>query len=224
MTLAKPSTLLFLLVVTTTWQPSIQETAKEGSSVGGSGSKTKVEPMSGGITLPDLFLWRDSGIVTDLGMDDAPHALLDVQYGNLLISELNQTYTPAQTSNAPTVKLRGYLRCGPPFSLLMVDPDAPSRKQPTKPSVSTVHWMVLNANSDEKFHEGDEAVSYRGPKPPRGSGPHRYVLLVYCQDGQILSKADMAPSDRRGYKLSTFGRKLKTKLAVAGAFFYAENK
>ncbi|KAL3185844.1 hypothetical protein MRX96_028730 [Rhipicephalus microplus] len=143
MTLAKPSTLLLLLVVATTWQPSIQETAKEGSSVG------------------------------DLGMDDAPHALLDVQYGNLLISELNQTYTPAQTANAPTVKLRGYLRCGPPFSLLMVDPDAPSRKQPTKPSVSTVHWMVLNANSDEKFHEGDEAVSYRGPKPPRGTGPHR---------------------------------------------------
>ncbi|KAL3185845.1 hypothetical protein MRX96_028731 [Rhipicephalus microplus] len=222
MTLAKPSTLLLLLVVATTWQPSIQETAKEGSSVGGSGSKTKVEPMSEGITLPDLFLWKDSGIVTDLGMDDAPHALLDVQYGNLLISELNQTYTPAQTANAPTVKLRGYLRCGPPFSLLMVDPDAPNRQQPTKRS--WLHWMVLNANSDKKFHEGDEAMSYKGPNPPRGSGPHRYVLLVYCQDGQMLNKADMVPSERPSYNLSTFGRKLKTKLAVAGAFFYAENK
>ncbi|KAL1413920.1 hypothetical protein MTO96_007969 [Rhipicephalus appendiculatus] len=117
MTLAEHSALLLLLVATA-WQPSIQETAKEGSSVGGSvggsGSKMKAEQLSGGITLPDLYLWRDSGLVKDLGMDDAPHALLDIQYGGLLISELNRSYTPAQTANSPMVKLRGFLRCGPP--------------------------------------------------------------------------------------------------------------
>ncbi|KAH7957622.1 hypothetical protein HPB52_020814 [Rhipicephalus sanguineus] len=132
MTLTKLSTVV--LLIATLWQPSIQETAKEGSSTGG--SKTKAEPMSGGITLPDLYLWRDSGLVQDLSMEDAPHALLDIKYGDLLISELNQTYTPAQTANSPTVKLRGFLRCGPPFSLLMIDPDAPSRQQPTKRSLA----------------------------------------------------------------------------------------
>ncbi|KAH7957694.1 protein D2 [Rhipicephalus sanguineus] len=199
------------------WQLSIQETAKEGSSIGG--SKTKAEPMSGGITLPDLYLWRDSGLVKDLSMEDAPHALLDIKYGDLLISELNQTYTPAQTAISPTVKLRGFLRCGPPFSLLMIDADAPSRQQPSK-----LHWMVLNGNNDDRFHDGDEALSYKGPNPPKGSGAHRYVFLVYCQDGQTLNKDDMVPKDRSiSYNVSAFGTKLKTKLAVAGAFFRAEN-
>lgn len=207
-----------LLLVASLWHLSIQETAIEGSA---SGSNKKAEPMSGGITLPDLFLWKDSGITGDLSLEDAPHALLDIDYGGMMVSELNKTCTPAQTANAPTVRLRGYLRCGSPYSLLMVDPDAPSRKQPTKRS--WLHWMVLNAQSSDRFHDGEVAMPYKGPNPPSGSGAHRYVFLVYCQDGMTLSKDEMTPSDRPSYNVAGFSGKLTAKMPVAGAFFYAEN-
>ncbi|XP_075541381.1 protein D3-like [Dermacentor variabilis] len=206
-----------LLLVATLWRPSCQEAAKEGSS---SGAK-KAEPMSGGIALPDLYLWKDSGLTSDLSLPDAPHALLDVNYAGVLVSELNKTYTLEQTKNAPQVWLRGYLRCGSPYSLLMVDPDAPSRKQPVKRS--WLHWMVLNAPSSERFHDGDVAMPYNGPNPPKGSGPHRYVLLVYCQDGAHLSKEEMKPKERPSYRVADFSEKLATKTPVAGCFYYVEN-
>ncbi|XP_065285335.1 protein D1-like [Dermacentor albipictus] len=211
----KLSTLL--LLVATLWRPSFQEVAREGS---GSGAK-KAEPLSGGIALPDLYLWTDSGLKGDLSLPDAPHALLDVNYAGVVVSELNKTYTVEQTKDAPEVWLRGYLRCGSPYSLLMVDPDAPSRKQPDKRS--WLHWMVLNAASTERFHDGDVAMPYEGPNPPQGSGPHRYVLLVYCQDGAHLSKEEVAPKERPSYRVADFAEKLTTKMPVAGCFYYVEN-
>ncbi|KAH7960574.1 hypothetical protein HPB49_021256 [Dermacentor silvarum] len=215
MTIIKLSALLLLLVATL-WGPSRQEAAKEGSS---SGVK-KAEPMSGGIALPDLYLWKDSGLISDLSLTDAPHALLDVQYADVLVSELNKTYTLEQTQSAPQVRLRGYLRCGSPYSLLMVDPDAPSRKNPVKRS--WLHWMVLNAPSSDKFHEGDVVMPYNGPNPPKGSGPHRYVFLVYCQDGAHVNKDEMTPKERPSYNVARFAEKLATKMPIAGCFYYVE--
>lgn len=77
---------------------------------------------------------------------------------------------PARTTKAPQVSLNGAINCMPPFVLVMVDPDVPSREQPTERS--WVLWMVVNANSTERLHEGDEVVPYNGRSPCEGTGPH----------------------------------------------------
>ena len=82
------------------------------------------------------------------------------------------------------------------YSLAMIDPDAPS---PTKPTYREIrHWLVGNiigqdfANGDTT--KGKTLSAFRNPSPPKGSGFHRYVQLVFKQQALIPTFAPIAPS------------------------------
>lgn len=68
---------------------------------------------------------------------------------------------------------------------------------------------------------GDQVVAYEGPSPPRGSGPHRYVLLVWQQKGRVSMES---PSKRTGGDISKIAKDLDLGHPVAGNFFLAEKK
>jgi Raf kinase inhibitor-like YbhB/YbcL family protein len=94
------------------------------------------------------------------------------------------------------------------FALICDDPDAPSARNPGPEP--WVHWVIYNlpaearelpaAVSDELevtmfpgVRQGrnswlEHNVGYRGPAPPRGSGPHRYIFHLYALDS-VLSLA-----------------------------------
>ncbi|XP_072142958.1 protein D2-like [Dermacentor andersoni] len=146
--------------------------------------------------------------------------LLKVDYGKDSVT-INGSLTPEQTSSAPKVALAGAVNCTPPFALVMLDPDAPSRSAATERS--WLHWMVVNAKSTTKLHEGEQLVSYEGPTPPRGTGPHRYVFLAYCQGGSSSNSAKLKPTHRNKFQLKDFHKKLGDMVPFAGTFFYAEN-
>ncbi|XP_077510772.1 protein D3-like [Amblyomma americanum] len=169
----------------------------------------------------DLDLWTSSGLVRDLSLPDTLHAELEVRYGRVSVV-MNGTLTPAQTAMPPTmVRLRGAVNCMPPFALVMVDPDAPSRRRPT--ARSWLHWMVVNAKSTRRLHEGKTVKRYNGPTPPRRSGPHRYVFLAFCQGRKRVRGRKIAPRRRNNFNLAKFIRKLKAGNPFGGNFFYAEN-
>lgn len=169
----------------------------------------------------DLDLWRSSGLVRDLSLPDTVHAELEVRYGDVPVV-MNGTLTPAQTARPPTmVRLKGAINCIPPFALVMLDPDAPSRKNAV--ARSWLHWMVVDARSTRKLHKGRTAKRYNGPTPPKGSGPHRYVFLAYCQGGKHVRSRKIAPIRRNNFKLAKFTRTLKAGNPFGGIFFYAEN-
>lgn len=63
----------------------------------------------------------------------------------------------------------------------MLDPDAPSRAQPDFREWH--HWLVVNIPGD-KVAEGETLSEYVGSGPPQGTGLHRYVFLVYKQNGK----------------------------------------
>ncbi|KAK8756879.1 hypothetical protein V5799_000420 [Amblyomma americanum] len=165
-------------------------------------------------------VWKTSELAYDLSLPDTIYAELKVRYGDMTVAR-DTMVMPTATSEAPEVSLKGAINCMPPFALVMVDPDVPSREQPTERS--RVHWMVLNANSTERLHEGEEAVPYSGPSPPEGTGPHRYVFLAYCQGGKWVSSDDIAPKRRNKFELGDFAANLDAGNAFGGTFFYAEN-
>lgn len=77
------------------------------------------------------------------------------------------------------------------YTLLMVDPDAPSRAEPQLRSVK--HWAAINIPGSD-VEKGLEITEYIGSGAPEGTGLHRYVFLVYKQsngkisyDGPIVS-------------------------------------
>jgi len=91
------------------------------------------------------------------------------------------------------------------FALICDDPDAPSARNPGPEP--WVHWVIFNlpaearelpaAVSDELeldmfpgARQGrnswpEHNAGYRGPAPPRGSGPHRYIFHLYALDSSL---------------------------------------
>lgn len=165
-------------------------------------------------------VWRLTGIVTDLRLPEAPHADLNVKYNSGKVV-INTTLAPEQAANAPSVSISNKPSCQPPYALLMVDPDAPSRSNPK--ARSWLHWMVVNSNNADALEGGQVATPYAGPTPPKGTGPHRYVLLAYCQLRQTLKLNRVAPKKRNNFNLGDFVNYYLDSSPFAGTLFYAEN-
>ena len=102
---------------------------------------------------------------------------------------------PSATKEQPRVYATG-LRAGAKYTLIMSDPDAPSRAAPR--CREWLHWIVANAErrcSDDSEEEaevsgqGYTVCGYNGPTPPRGTGKHRYVFVLYEQLGGDIPEA-----------------------------------
>lgn len=59
------------------------------------------------------------------------------------------------------------------------DPDAPSREDPKHREWA--HWTVTNIPGAQ-VEKGDTIAEYVGSGPPKDTGLHRYVFLVYKQE------------------------------------------
>lgn len=107
--------------------------------------------------------------------------ILKVFYPNGAVVNLGNELRPTQTKDAPNVTWEAEKNTF--YTLMMVDPDAPSRANPLYREIR--HWLVMNIpESDVK--EGDEVVEYIGSGPPNGTGLHRYIYLVFKQpNGKI---------------------------------------
>lgn len=77
-------------------------------------------------------------------------------------------YTPQIKFDTPQNEYR---------TILMVDPDAPSRDNPVN-----AHWLHLLI-----INNGEIVAKYHPPSPPKGTGLHRYIFYLLKQKN-ILDK------------------------------------
>lgn len=47
------------------------------------------------------------------------------------------------------------------------------------------HWLVVNIPGND-IGKGETLSEYVGSGPPKGTGLHRYVMLVYKQPGKLV--------------------------------------
>lgn len=126
-----------------------------------------------------IKILEKNGIVPDV-IDEAPKEKLTVIYDNKNL-ELGEELTPTEVKNQP--KVSWVADPNKFYFLSMVDPDAPSRKQPEFAQVN--HWAVGNIKGND-LNTGKIIAEYRGSGPPKGSGLHRYVFLVFEQNGKLV--------------------------------------
>ncbi|XP_050051293.2 protein D3-like [Dermacentor andersoni] len=101
------------------------------------------------------------------------------------------------------------------YTVMMIDPDAPNSLSPRLRHWR--HWLVMNVPNSCDLKAGDTVTEYEGPSPPKGSGLHRYVLLVYSQGTNRISERDASVPEARGmFNLGRFvtDNKLGDPLAV----------
>eukprot|EP01111_Echinosteliopsis_oligospora_P005105 TRINITY_DN1829_c1_g1_i1.p1 TRINITY_DN1829_c1_g1~~TRINITY_DN1829_c1_g1_i1.p1 ORF type:complete len:171 (-),score=45.49 TRINITY_DN1829_c1_g1_i1:394-906(-) len=82
----------------------------------------------------------------------------------------------------PQVSLKG--EEGQYYTLAFVDPDAPSRSSPSNREWR--HWVVVNIPSSD-FSKGGHLSDFFPSAPPAGSGLHRYVFILYKQNGKLVA-------------------------------------
>lgn len=123
--------------------------------------------------------------------------------------------TPSATNRAPEVKFTPTPNAADLFTLILTDPDAPSRIKPD--AREFVHWVMSNISGGD-LSTGVDILSYAGPAPPYSSGLHRYVFTLYKQKA-ALSEEDVTAAkahfeNRIGIKTFNWVRSLPEKFVV----------
>nr|QVX19914.1 mother of FT [Anemia villosa] len=118
------------------------------------------------------------------------------------------------------------------FTLVMVDPDAPSPSEPTMRE--WLHWIVTDIPATQGTVissdgiKGNEMVPYEGPRPTVGI--HRYVLVLFrqsagwCWGGVNVMKMQMWARSRHNFCTRLFAAELGLGLPEAALYFNAQKE
>ncbi|VDN04776.1 unnamed protein product [Thelazia callipaeda] len=164
--------------------------------------------------------FKKHGVVPDV-VSVGPTKLADVSYDGHKVN-LGNELTPTQVKDQPKVSWDA--EAGSLYTLVMTDPDAPSRKSPKFREWH--HWLVTNIPGHD-VSKGDVLSEYVGSGPPHGTGLHRYVFLVYKQPSKIADAehghlTNRSGANRGGFKTMNFVNKHNLGNPVAGNFYQAE--
>lgn len=117
----------------------------------------------------------------------------------------NEILTKEESSMIPDIsypRLKNKL-----YTIIMVDPDAPIKTNPTKKYM--LHWLVVNNDKN--------VVDYKGPNPPSGSGFHRYYTCVFEQNESIsVEKYNYLNTSRPNFNIIKFST--DNNLKIVGIF------
>ncbi|KAF0991114.1 hypothetical protein HZS_4891 [Henneguya salminicola] len=142
--------------------------------------------------------------LTDV-VDIVPDKEVIVTYGVHKVDH-GKELTPTQVKEKPHVTWDA--EEGKLYTLIMTDPDAPSRNDPKYRE--WFHWVVVNIPGND-VSKGEECYGYIGAAPPHGTGLHRYIFLVFEQPGHIPAKekkhSSTDTSDRPNQKSMAISKK-----------------
>jgi len=163
--------------------------------------------------------FRDDEIVPDV-IDAPPVALLNIEYRGSNVKP-GDTLTVPETKDAPS-KVQWDADPAKKYTLMMIDPDATSRSNPVYRS--WLHWLVVNIPGNE-ISEGSVKASYAGPGPPKGTGFHRYVILVFEQTKSVsITKNYNSRVNRPRFDVRKFAKKHGlSSTPIAGNYFQTQN-
>ncbi|XP_072538724.1 phosphatidylethanolamine-binding protein 4 [Salminus brasiliensis] len=111
------------------------------------------------------------------------------------------------------------------YTLIMVDPDAPSRTNPTRSHWR--HWVLVDIEG-KGLRAGDVKGTvlseYTRPTPPQHTGFHRYQFLLYEQPtDQVLSLSEQEKNSLGNWDPQAFVQKFKLEGPVTSLQFLTQN-
>jgi len=171
--------------------------------------------------------FKSHRVVPDVLDTWPPHTAV-MQYHHHHEANLGNTLAISDTQSQPKVLFPS--EKGAMYTVTVVDPDAPSASDPEYRHF--LHWLVVNVpgtgGDHIDVHQGNTIAAYMGPAPPAKSGPHRYVLVVYKQKGQLEPTSLMEKvekmEERMKFDLTGFVGKIPSAELWAGNFFQAEKE
>ncbi|KAF8426313.1 phosphatidylethanolamine-binding protein [Tirmania nivea] len=186
-----------------------------------------------------IEILKKNEIIPDVVDEFNPTTLISVSYSRDHLVNLGDTLSPNDTKEKPHIQITPEPEHeGAKYTLVMTDPDAPSRKDPKWSEFC--HWIssdiklpsldsIASAGSfNVSAAKGEkEIIEYMGPAPPDKTGKHRYVFLLYRHGSD--TKDLTGPKERKNWGTGKprHGARQWAKdhdLTLVGAnFFFAEH-
>nr|QDK54859.1 FLOWERING LOCUS T-like 1 [Chenopodium ficifolium] len=140
---------------------------------------------------------------------------LRVSYNNRDVNN-GCEFRPSQVVNQPRVEIGGDdLRTF--YTLVMVDPDAPS---PSNPNLREyLHWLVTDIPGSTGASFGQEIVCYENPRP--AVGIHRFIFVLFRQLGR---QTVYPPGWRQNFNTRDFAEVYNLGLPVASVYFNCQRE
>lgn len=160
------------------------------------------------------------GIVPSI-LSDAPRNHLHIIYPNNKKVDLGNELSPEEVHPEPKVEWEADPQKF--YTLIMFDPHAPSRENTSLADVK--HWLVVNIKGND-LRTGEIIAEYFGSGPPKGTGIHSYIFLVYEQKKKLdfdePRSSKLSRANRLKWSLKDFVKKYELGDAIAGDFFKAQ--
>jgi len=164
-----------------------------------------------------------AGVISDVLDDFDPTNAISVTFnGGKTISYGNEL-TPTDVFDG-VVAASWQTEPGALYTLVKTDPDAPAREEPKWREWG--HWILGNIPGHD-LSKGTPVWDYVGCGPPKGTGLHRYVYVLYKQAGQVdFSKAGQKSkhqaNGRGGFKIRDFAKEYHLGSPIAANWFQAQ--
>ena len=169
-----------------------------------------------------------SSICPEVYEEVAPHSLL-VQFDHIEITSRSSPPTiSTRTAKEKPKKLEWISddnnNDNDYFSVLMVDPDAPSKANPKM--AEWLHWLIVNIpDHGGNIDKGDKIMEYAGPTPPKNTGDHRYCIYVFKQQGGYDPNLKSLSFKRAKFNTNNFLNSDGADLElVAANYFYSNHE
>ncbi|KAL0442846.1 UNVERIFIED_CONTAM: protein MOTHER of FT and TFL1 [Sesamum latifolium] len=160
------------------------------------------------------------GVIGDVVDMFVPAAELSLHYGiKHLCNGID--INPISAAQRPRLLITGSVAAAPPnyYTLVMVDPDAPSPSEPT--FREWLHWLVIDIPEGSDASEGKEVMEYMGPQPP--TGIHRYVFVAFKQNG-LMKTVRRRPVERGHFNTRQFASENDLGLPAAALYFNSQKQ
>jgi len=194
----------FVLAASSSSSSSSSSKASSSSSLSSSSSASSTSSASPSAPTPTNVPFdiegveanfENAGLVPSLLSTFDPVALLQVSFGKVIDVTPGQNLTVDQVKSAPTlivVPANSSVALNGNYTVAMVDADVVGSSEVSQ----TRHWLVNDVsitNSSEVDVKSAKVITdYAGPAPPVGSGPHRYVILIYTQPANFTPPANLS--------------------------------
>ncbi|XP_051968964.1 39S ribosomal protein L38, mitochondrial [Xyrauchen texanus] len=149
-----------------------------------------------------------------------PRVMLRVTYGddsNATVHYGNHL-TPSQAAQAPQISFDAEENSL--WTLLLTSPDEHLQDGEQE----YLHWLVGNIPGST-LKSGEDVCHYISPFPAKGTGFHRYIYILFKQDGPVDFSSDRRPSScyclkQRTFQTIDFYRKHQNVITPAGIAFF----
>lgn len=158
--------------------------------------------------------FRSSKIVDDI-LAKPPDSPLEVVF-DCGVTTLGNQFTPLQVRNRPKIEWKR-AKENEFYTLIMIDAAGKNQER--------LHWLVVNI-PEMNLDKGDELASFFPSAPPKNSGEHRYVFLLFKQPGKIdvqghVKMSTFQMDGREKFSTKNFAETYKLETPVAGNFYLA---